>query len=82
MSTDDGYASTKGRDEVLATGVKNISISGAKGKRLTDPDDWQSDVYRNARRERSAVDKAIPNSAATQNREPGTPHSKTFSNGV
>jgi len=56
VSTDDGYASTKGRDEVLAMGVKDISISGAKGKRLTDPDDWKSDVYRNARRERSAVE--------------------------
>ncbi len=56
VSTDDGYASAKGRGEVLALGVKDISISGAKGKRLTDPDDWESDVYRNARRERSAVE--------------------------
>jgi len=56
VSTDDGYASAKGRGEVLAMKVKDISISGAKGKRLTDPDDWQSDVYRNARRERSAVE--------------------------
>jgi len=56
VSTDDGYASAKGRDEVLEMGVKDISISGAKGKRLTDPDDWKSDAYRNARRERSAVE--------------------------
>jgi len=56
VSTDDGYASAKGRGEVPALGVKDISISSAKGKRLTDPDDWQSDVYRNARRERSAVE--------------------------
>ena len=56
VSTDDGYASAKGRSAVLAMGVKDISISGAKGKRLTDPDDWKSDVYRNARRERSAVE--------------------------
>ena len=56
VSTDDGYASAQGRAEVLAMGVKDISISGAKGKRLTDPDDWQSEVYRNARRERSAVE--------------------------
>ena len=41
---------------MLEMGVKDISISGAKGKRLTDPDDWKSDVYRNARRERSAVE--------------------------
>ena len=56
VSTDDGYASAQGRAEVLAMGVKDISISGAKGKRLTDPDDWQNEVYRNARRERSAVE--------------------------
>ncbi len=56
VSTDDGYASAKGRDEVLAMGVKDISISGAKGKKLTDPGDWESEVYREARRNRSAVE--------------------------
>jgi len=56
VSTDDGYASAKGRGEVLAMGVKDVSISGAKGKRLTEPDDWKSDMYRDARRNRSAVE--------------------------
>jgi IS5 family transposase len=56
VSTDDGYASAKGRDEVLAMGVKDISISGAKGKKLTDESDWESNVYRDARRNRSAVE--------------------------
>ena len=56
VSTDDGYASAKGRDEVLGLGVKAISISGAKGKKLTDPNDWDSDPYREARRKRSAVE--------------------------
>jgi len=56
VSTDDGYASAKGREEVLDMGVKDISISGAKGKKLTDLDDWQSEVYRGARRDRSAVE--------------------------
>jgi len=56
VSTDDGYASAKGRDEVLGMKVKHISISGAKGKRLTDPDDWESETYRDARRNRSAVE--------------------------
>ena len=56
VSTDDGYASANGRDEVLAMGVKDISISGAKGKKLTDVDDWDSDTYRDARRTRSAVE--------------------------
>ena len=50
VSTDDGYASAKGRDEVLGMGVKVISISGSKGKKLTDPEDWESQENRNARR--------------------------------
>lgn len=56
VSTDDGYASAKGRNEVLEMGVKDISISGAKGKKLTDECDWESNVYRDARRNRSAVE--------------------------
>lgn len=56
VSTDDGYASANGREEVLGMGVKDISISGAKGKKLTDPDDWDSEEYRDARRNRSAVE--------------------------
>jgi len=56
VSTDDGYASAKGRDEVLGMGVKDISISGAKGKKLTDPGDWDSEEYRDVRRNRSAVE--------------------------
>jgi len=56
VSTDDGYASTKGREAVLARGVRDVSISGSKGKRLTSPEDWSSDLYRDARRNRSAVE--------------------------
>jgi IS5 family transposase len=56
VSTDDGYASAKGRDEVLGMGVKIISISGSKGKKLTDTEDWESQEYRDARRNRSAVE--------------------------
>jgi len=56
VSTDDGYASAKGRDEVLGIGVKDISISGAKGKKLTTLEDWESETYRDARRYRSAVE--------------------------
>ena len=55
-SSDDGYASAKGRKEVLGMGVKQISISGAKGKKLTTPEDWESEAYREARRDRSAVE--------------------------
>ena len=56
VSTDDGYASKKGRDTLLAIGVKAVSISGAKGKKLTGEEDWYSEVYKNARRNRSAVE--------------------------
>lgn len=56
VSTDDGYASAKGRDELLELGVKTVSISGAKGKKLTSPDDWDSEAYKDARRCRSAVE--------------------------
>ncbi len=59
VSTDDGYASAKGRDEVLGLGVKALSISGAKGKKLTAPGDWDSKEYRDARRNRSAVESLI-----------------------
>lgn len=56
VSTDDGYASAKGRDELMKMGVKSLSISGAKGKKLTVPEAWSSEVYRDARRNRSAVE--------------------------
>ena len=56
VSTDDGYASAKGREAVLALGVGDISISGSKGKKLTSPEDWCSALYRDARRNRSAVE--------------------------
>jgi hypothetical protein len=56
VSTDDGYASKLGRDTLLAMGIDVVSISGAKGKKLTDKEDWNSEIYRNARRNRSAVE--------------------------
>lgn len=56
VSTDDGYASAKGRAALLAMGVKDVSISGSKGKKITHLDDWESEIYRNARRNRSAVE--------------------------
>ncbi len=58
ISTDDGYASAKGRKEVLGMGVKQISISGAKGKKLSTPEDREREAYREARRNRSAVESA------------------------
>lgn len=37
VSTDDRYASAKGRDNVLVMKVKDISIRGAKGKEVDYP---------------------------------------------
>ena len=56
VSTDDGYASVKGRNTLRGMGVKDISISGAKGKKLTTLEDWESETHRHARRCRSAVE--------------------------
>jgi len=56
ISTDDGYASAEGRNKILAMGINDISISGAKGKKLTDAEDWDSEIYKNARGDRSAVE--------------------------
>lgn len=56
VSTDDGYASAKGRNDLKEMGVGDISISGAKGKKLTSTAEWESETYKDARRCRSAVE--------------------------
>jgi hypothetical protein len=37
-------------------GIPEISMSGSKGKKLTDAVDWASEQYRQARAQRSAVE--------------------------
>ena len=59
VSVDDGYASEKGRNQLLEAGVKEVSISGAKGKQLTPEEDWNSPVYQLLRKGRSAVESLI-----------------------
>ena len=56
VSTDDGYSSAQGRNDVLGLGVSYISMSGSKGKKITPRDDWESSVYAQARSDRSAVE--------------------------
>jgi IS5 family transposase len=56
ISADDGYASRAIREQLLASGVKVVSISGSKGKKITSAEDWDSVAYVTARRERSAVE--------------------------
>ncbi len=56
VNVDDGYASRAGVDGLRETGVLHVSISGAKGKKLTSEEDWNSEEYRTARSDRSAVE--------------------------
>jgi hypothetical protein len=56
VSVDDGYASKIGVAELYAMGIKIISISGAKGKKLTSEENWSSPVYQKARNDRSSVE--------------------------
>jgi hypothetical protein len=55
-SSDDGYASGAGVERVKALGIKAVSVNGSKGKKLTAPEDWESEVYVEARRYRSAIE--------------------------
>lgn len=56
VSTDDGYSSMAGRDALIGMGVCDVSISGAKGKKITPEEDWNSDIHKAARNDRSAVE--------------------------
>ena len=56
VNVDDGYASRAGVAALLAMGILVVSISGAKGKKLTPEKDWNSEEYQIARSDRSAVE--------------------------
>lgn len=56
ISTDDGYANKRARNELLEMGVKVVSISGSKGKRIISPEEWENEEYVKARNDRSAVE--------------------------
>jgi len=58
-SADDGYSSQEGLEEVLHLGIKVVSISGAKGKKLIEAPQWKSQPYRQARAERSAIESLV-----------------------
>lgn len=55
-NSDDGYASRINVELLHEMGIKIVSISGAKGKKLTSPEDWGSEEYQKTRRDRSAVE--------------------------
>jgi hypothetical protein len=58
-SADDGYSSQDGLEEVLHLGIKVVSISGAKGKKLIEAPQWKSQPYQQARAERSAIESLV-----------------------
>ena len=55
-SVDDGYASAENKKALEDRNIEVISINGAKGRALTSPADWDSDVFGEARNKRSAVE--------------------------
>ena len=54
-SFDDGYTSKTNLEELKGLGLKDVSFSGSKGKKLL-ADEWESDILKEARRNRSAVE--------------------------
>jgi len=56
VSGDDGYSDKRAREDLLGAGVEVVSISGAKGKSITMPEQWNRPEYRAARANRSAVE--------------------------
>jgi hypothetical protein len=55
-TVDDGYASRANVEALHDIGISIVSISGAQGKKLTPDEDWNSEIYRMARNDRSAVE--------------------------
>ena len=56
VTTDDGYSSGRGRDTLLNRGVRNVSINGSKGKKITPTEEWESEPFKELRSHRSAVE--------------------------
>lgn len=59
VSSDDGYGSQSARQDLLETGVEVVSISGAKGKKITSAEEWKRPEYRAARASRSAIESPV-----------------------
>jgi hypothetical protein len=58
-SFDDGYSSSAGLNELKQLGLRDVSFSGAKGKKLLGDEQWERDVLKEAQRNRSAVESLI-----------------------
>ena len=56
VSADDGYSSTDNRNTLLGLDIDAVSLSGAKGKKLTPEVEWNSELHQQLRKNRSAVE--------------------------
>jgi len=56
VSSDDGYSDQSARQDLLKSGVEVVSVSGAKGRKITAAEEWNRPDYRAARANRSAVE--------------------------
>jgi IS5 family transposase len=59
LSADDGYTSADNLDRARQLGVKSVSFSGAKGRKLHGDEEWNSLAMCDLRRSRSAVESLI-----------------------
>jgi IS5 family transposase len=59
VSSDDGYSDKSARQDLLATGIEVVSISGAKGKKITSAEEWKRPEYRAARANRSGIESLV-----------------------
>lgn len=59
VSVDDGYSSRINRKALQDLQVDIISMNGSTGKRVTPQQEWESDLYKQARNKRSAVESLV-----------------------
>jgi len=59
LSTDDGYTSADNLEKARRLGVRDVSFSGSKGRKLYDEEEWNSLAMRDLRKNRSAVESLI-----------------------
>lgn len=59
VSVDDGYSSGPNRRALLDRDVEVVSMNGAKGRKITPEEDWNSECYKQARDKRSAVESLV-----------------------
>ena len=57
---DDGFANQAQREEILDfEEVERVCITGGKGKKMTPDEEWESEMYQQMRKNRSAVESLI-----------------------